>query len=165
MSDNLPKETANFQEEQIGFPPYWTPEEGKKVYARVVDFDDSDPEFLRYVMQAGHDIDCQRGPSDAREEVTVHKGEFFTMSQYASLPLGKYLDIPVLIQVKEKRKIDGGKTMWVFSLSVSEQAKKILAARRQANMLLRHNAPEEHKAELAPHNGKKEVKAEDQIPF
>jgi hypothetical protein len=164
-ASDLPKEVANFQEEQIGFPPYWNPSEGKKFYARVVDVDDADPDFQRFVLQAGHDIECQRGPSADAETVVVHKGEFFTCSVYASLPLHRYLDIPVLVTVKGKRKLDGARTLWEFSLAVSEQAKKVLAKRRQENMMLKHNTKNEIKAVPVSANGHQSTEAEDQIPF
>lgn len=117
-----------FQEEQVGFPPYWNPEEGKQFYALPISRDERDPDFHRYVLQAFQDVDCQIGPSDDAETVKVKKGEFFTCSTYAALPLELYAlaKTPVLVSVKKKRELKGNKELWIFSVALAPADKKRL---------------------------------------
>jgi len=128
-----------FVEEQIGFPPYWTPEEGKSFYARVIEFDDRDPEFPRYIMQAGRETPCEQGGGEKMRPITVKKGEFFTVSEYSGLPLGRYIGIPVFVTALNKRKLEGNRTTWDWTLRIPEQAKAILQKRREAAATARVN--------------------------
>lgn len=134
--------TGETVKQQTGLPPYWAADEevhkagvAQGFYARVIGRDDGDPTFPRYVVQAGMDTPCMKGGGDDAEPVIVKKGEFFTTSVYAGLPLERFIGVPVIVKVKDKRKINtkgGPRTIWDFTVEVTPQVDKILAARRQA---------------------------------
>lgn len=135
----LMKAPEGFEDEQVGLPPYWGPDEEKMeqkipqgFYARVIGLDNADEDFKRVILQAGADILCHRGPRDDAEEVLVKKGDYFTCSAYAGLPLHRYIGIPVYVLAKSKRKISGGRTVWEWSLKVPTAAKPLLQRRREA---------------------------------
>lgn len=142
----------DYQDEQTGLPPYWGPNDEllgppdasgfrkptvpMQFYGKVVSYDDSDPEFKRYVIQAGHDILCKRGAKDVVEEVQIKKYEFFSVSDYAGLPLGRYIGLPVFAYIKGKRPIvsDRGiadQTVWEWGIKVSPQVKAKMDQRRE----------------------------------
>lgn len=119
------------ERENVGFPPYWTPAEGKKLWARPVAIDQRDPKFWRYVLEAGHRTACQVGPADEDEKVAVEKGELFTMSVYAGLPLERFFGEWVLITCTKKRELKSSdQKMWVFTCDVNKETKKRLADQR-----------------------------------
>jgi len=132
---------GSFVDEQTGMPPYWKPSEeemdqgiAQGFYGRVIGRDDGDPEFPRYVIQAGQDTPCFQGGGDDAEPVLVKKGEFFTCSVYQSLRLERYIGIPVVVQALRKRAIKtaaGRRTIWDWSLRVPDAAQRILNERRQ----------------------------------
>jgi hypothetical protein len=123
---------SGFEKEQIAFPPYWNPAIGKKVFFTPVMLDDKDSNFLRFVCKAGMVIDCSEGPSDNQKDVKVKAGEYFTISQYTSLPLENYFGYPVLVEVMDLVKFKGGdgtpRTRWVFELRVAPETKRLLEA-------------------------------------
>lgn len=126
-----------YEEQQTGLPPYWGPNEEELAkgvpqffHARVIAFDGKDPAFKRWVMQAVDPITCWRGKERA-EEVLVKPGEFFSVSHYAGLPLGRYFGFPVFVVAKGKRKIDGGQTVWEWTLRTSPEAAKAVQARQE----------------------------------
>lgn len=85
-TDAIPNfDKTNWQDEQVGFAPYWKPVTGSFFIGRLVDRDDEAEDFVRYLVQAGQDVECQRGPADDAEKVVVKKGEHFTISVYFSL--------------------------------------------------------------------------------
>lgn len=159
-----------WEQEQIGFPPYWNPRmtmvdptkpragmvpgTGNSFLGTVVNRDERDPNFTRYVVQASRAIRCQNGPSDDAEEVIVQKGEFFTLSTYASLPLDDYFGMEVYVQPIGKRKIkDDPETgeprdLWRFSLMVSPESKKLLKNRREEHTRLLLKAQEEYRLSM-----------------
>lgn len=118
-------------EEQIGFPPYWSPASGRKLRIRVTAFDQRDPTFPRWVVQATHNVACQSGPSDEAEPRLVKKGEFFSMSLYAALPLQKYVGEEVIVECKEERDIGSGKSLWVWSLRCTPEVHERVANRQE----------------------------------
>lgn len=136
-----------FEDEQVGLPPYWGPDDENlgppddkgfskpltpmQFYGKVVAYDDGDPEFKRYVIQAGHDLLCWRGPKKSVEEVPVKKYEFFSISEYAGLPLGRYLGLPIFVYVKGKRPIAGGRTVWEWGVKCDPRVKAKLEERRE----------------------------------
>lgn len=120
--------------DQIGFPPYWNPSEGKKFYGRVVARDERDPDFIRYVIEAGVRHQCQEGPSDEARPVTVDRGQHFNVSVYASLPLENYFGETVLVTALRKRDIDGGKQVWIFDLKTTETGRSHAAQLRAAKL-------------------------------
>lgn len=134
-------------DEQIGFPPYWNPlgnfktkEEaiGRKLLFKPVALDERDPDFPRYICQATRvAIMCQSGPSADAKPVLVKPGENFTLSPYAALPLDRYFDIEVYIEVTGTRKLAGNeesnnrpRDLWEWKLQVSPQDQKMLNGRR-----------------------------------
>lgn len=128
----IPEEFKDFQEENIQFPPYWNPSMNGWWYGMVTAIDDRDPEFPRVVVQAKRPLMCARGPADDAEEVEVKESEFFTLSPYAALPLERYIGVSVLVRVTGQRKVPGRPNdMWIFSLSVSPEDKKILDSERK----------------------------------
>lgn len=124
----------------IGFAPYWTPELGKYFHAMVVDIDEADPNFVRYVLHNMSEtpIQCQRGPAADAELVMVEQGEEFTCSAYASLPLYRFAGAEVVVIPIENRKLPGNEAsewkprdMWVFRVKVSSETKHELALEAQ----------------------------------
>jgi hypothetical protein len=148
-----------WEEEQVGFAPYWTPEKGKTFLARVENFDMRDPKFQRFICEnKGKAMTCHTGPQDDQKEVTVKKGERFSLSAYAGLPLLDYMGCEVFVEVVGKRKIAGQPNpMWVFTIRVSPETKRMLAERRRRDarsaLALRNNSAP------ATQNG------DDEIPF
>lgn len=134
--DDLPPELAGFVEEQISFPPYWTPEEGKSFYGMVVDVDTNDPQFTRYVVQAYMPTPCERGDKHNKEDVTVQKGEFFTLSAYAGLPLDRYVGFAVFVTATGRREIGQPQPMWEFTLKISPEDRKVLVEDRKAKIAI-----------------------------
>lgn len=119
------------ERENVGFPPYWVPALGKRLWARPVALDTRDPKFWRYVLEAGHTTACQVGPSEDEEKIAVQKGEVFTMSVYAALPLERFMGEWVLVTVKDKRDLKtSDQDMWVFTCDVGKDTKKRLADMR-----------------------------------
>ena len=133
--------TAGWEREQIGFPPYWNPAEGKKFLGRVILKDERDPAFVRYVIEATlAPIKCQQGPADDAEAVIVKPGEYFTCSAYGALPLENFFGHQVLVTTTKKRKITPGedgqpRTLWGFTVNVDEPTKKALAKQREEDRL------------------------------
>jgi hypothetical protein len=106
------------------FPPYWSPIEGKRFMASVVDIDTRNPEFVRYTFVAAHPIMCYRGEVDSQEEVRVLPGEHFSVSAYFTLPLDEYMGLGnVLIEVKDKMKLRNGNTMWRWGVTLTPTQK------------------------------------------
>lgn len=127
-------EIPNFDEwveTQGGFPPYWTPEEGKRFYAKPVMIDARDPKFIRYVFEALAPVDCARGPVDEQEPVTVMPGEQFTCSNYAAMGMEFYLNIPVVITTKGKTESkSSGNDYWTWSIKIDPVHVPLLQTRR-----------------------------------
>jgi len=126
---------SGFVKEQINFPPYWNPEIGKKIYFTPMMVDDKNSNFIRFVCRAEMPIACQTGPADEAEDITIKKGEYFTVSDYKALPLANYFGHAVLVEVVNKRKFKGDdgtpRDLWVFDLTVSPETKRLLEAKRE----------------------------------
>jgi hypothetical protein len=134
---------AGFEEEQIGFPPYWTPVAGRKLRIKVIALDARDPEFVRWTVQATHNVACQSGPSDEAEPRLVKAGEFFSMSLYAGLPLQRYVGEEVIVSCKEERDIGGGKSFWQWTLRcTSETHARVNARLEEQRKLMAEQASE-----------------------
>lgn len=134
--DGLPADFENWETEKLGeFPPYWNPDEGKQFYAVPVGVDFRDPDFKRVIFQAMAPTECQRGPAEDAEDVTVQPGEQFTCSLYAILEnqIGFLINLPIVLMADKKVKSNTNKTQsyWTFNLKISPESKKILTARRQ----------------------------------
>lgn len=127
----------DFHEEKLGIRPYWQPlaEKNKDgnlgaFFARVVDFDDKDPEFHRWVFQANHATLCYSGPTDDQEEVIVKKGECFNVSGYAQLEnLRQYHGLDILLICTHKTKVKKG-NLYHFTVKMPKETYAILAERR-----------------------------------
>lgn len=135
----------NFVEEQVGFAPYWEPEEGKRFYAILAGVDMADPNFLRYSFTAAKDTECFTGPADEQVPVTVHEGETFTCSVYAQLRdrfdeylglLAEGVIIPILVTCigKSDKKTQAGFNFWKFKISVSQENKQLLLKYRSQKL-------------------------------
>jgi hypothetical protein len=147
MSDfekRIMAELVGWQEVETGFPPYWKPEIGKMILGKVCVVDFRDPSFPRVVLQATKiEIPCQRGPVDDAEAVTIKTGEFFTMSEYAALNLGNYIDLEVAIKCVGERKVPADKTrnlpsreMFEWKVWTTPEAAALLKARSIEEMKL-----------------------------
>jgi hypothetical protein len=130
------KPDDGYVSENIGFPPYYNPIIGHAVDCVADSIDASDPEFVRLqFVLAQPKLLCHRGAKDPKdgsaEEVVVTEGEVFSMSdyhqirQFVAFALTCPFPVPMRIVVKDKIKIDGGKTLWQFDVrtpkSVHEQ--------------------------------------------
>src|SRR5688500_4170909 len=78
-------DTSTRESEQIGFAPYWKPEEKKSIICRVSARDERDPEFKRYLVQVEQTTPCKGGPVENAEDVIVKKGEHCSLSVYYAL--------------------------------------------------------------------------------
>ena len=153
---------ADWDEEQVGFPPYWKPEAvGRIIMGKVLARDD-DGLFPRYILQAVLPVKCQKGSAQSNtvQEVIVQPGQLFTMSQYAGLPLERFFDIIVGIRVTGERMLppteesDGKpRDLWEWTVLVAPQDKEKLNARRaeetQRLMAARTKNAEESAAEAS----------------
>ena len=123
-----------FVQEQVGFPPYFKPIEGRKIKFRPISIDMRDARFFRWVCEASHNIACWTGPKDDAEPVLVRAGEFFTMSVYASLPLERFLGEEIIAIVKSKRDIHDGQSVWIWNVLVKPEVKKNLELKAKAKL-------------------------------
>jgi hypothetical protein len=128
---------SKWEEEQVGFAPYWNPEPLKWFLGRVVARDERDPDFVRYLMRAELDTPCKRGPVNDAEDVMIRKGEFFSISVYHSLEglFNTYLEIGVtpamkVTAVKEVPTKKSGQTCWTWKVQISPEDKKLLNKKR-----------------------------------
>lgn len=131
---------SNWTKEQIGFAPYWTPEEGKWFLGVMTDKDLRDPNFIRLQFQALAVTPCQRGPNDAQnerhEKVIVDVNDHFSMSVYAGIKElfeeyeGMPFPVPVRVTALRKSKTKEGQDFWNFEVIVSPETRKILNAHR-----------------------------------
>lgn len=130
-----PKEFADWQEEKLGFSPYWQPVEGASFVAIPTEVDDQG-KFVRVVMVATRDTQCFTGPTDSQEPVTVAKGETFTLSIYSGLKkvftdyLTAGFPVEIMVTALEKIETDNGNDFWRFRVAVEPGAAKQLAATR-----------------------------------
>ncbi len=128
------------EQENLGFPAYWKIRVGAKVAARVMQLDDSDPEFQRWVFQATrHNVTCQRGPAKDAKMVTVEKGDFFSTSAYAQFgnnesSRGLHALIGEEVMLECVGEIDTGKPSPMFDIKVhvTKETRAKLLARRQS---------------------------------
>lgn len=133
--ENLQKLFDSYEREQTGFAPYWEPKPGAMFAGRVIGRDATDPDFVRYLIQAGVDTPCKRGSKikETTEEVVVPKGDSFTISVYYALK-DKFDDylvsgrMPFIIckAVKEVPTSKSGQTVWTWDLRLSPEDKKAM---------------------------------------
>jgi hypothetical protein len=125
-------EFADYEDENLSLPPYWVTDIGKTFAARVIDLDDRDPKFPRYVLEAMAPVDCQSGPRDEAEDVHVQIGEFFTCSTYAGLPLERYIGCRVIVKCDGTRKVNQPQPMYTFKMKMHPDDKKMVMEDRKA---------------------------------
>ncbi len=133
---------SNWSEEQIGFAPYWTPEEGESVAFTVLSRDERSEDFHRYICRAEQNqVQCYRGKSANAEEVIVKRGEQFTMSIYDSLdePFMFYLasGLSPRLRLTAKEKVptgNAGREVWKWTLLVDPAVKPQLDALRAGHV-------------------------------
>lgn len=141
-AEGLPEDFANWTELQIGFAPYWAPAEGKKFFGEIINRDDRDPDFTRYLIRSHRPEDCRRGPKLTGEEVKIRKGDNFSIGVFAALrdefdyhlffteKTGKH--VPVVVEAVKKipmqKKTDEGEdmTVWTWRALCSPEMKKEL---------------------------------------
>jgi len=134
---NMTPAPEGWETEATGFPPYWSPVEGKTFKGKVIGYDsdeENDGAFPRFTILATSPASCARGPADDQTEVNVNAGELFNISQYVQLPLENYMGCEVWVMAKGQRPLSGGRTTWDFDLRVSPATKQ-LVAERQAKLL------------------------------
>ncbi len=142
---------ANWEEEQLGFPPYIKAEVGKGFYGRIITADTRDPDFVRFIVQylgMPSDFDnlgkckldttkplmAKRGPKEDAEEVKVQVGEFFTVSNYVGLPLENYFGIEAMVDCTKTRPTNQPNDMYVFRIQLSPENKKLVQGMRMQEM-------------------------------
>lgn len=140
---------AEWSEEQIGFAPYWAPEETEegqdKPYfvGHIVARDERNPEMVTFLFQALQEVQCLRGPREERNVVNVAKGEYFSVSVYRGLEgtfiqyLESGINPPIYVQARNKSKVksDPKRTFWNFTLKVPQNFKLQLDNYRRVNGL------------------------------
>jgi len=142
MTQNQIATPDGWETEQTGFPPYWSPEEGKMFKGKVIGYDpdtENDGAFPRFTILATAPAQCARGPADDQVEALVNSGELFNVSSYVQLPLENYMGFEVLVKAKTQRDIKQGRTTWDFELRCSPDTKRLVAD-RQAKLLAEANA-------------------------
>ena len=125
-------EFADYVEENLSLPPYWVTDIDKQFAARVIDLDNGDPEFPRYVLEALAPVECQSGKRDEAEDIHVKTGEFFTCSTYAGLPLFRYIGCRVVVTCTGTRKVNQPQPMYVFTAIMHPDDKKMVMEDRKA---------------------------------
>ena len=121
-----------------GFPPYLVIEEGVKFACTVESLDLTDPDFIRFVCKnLGKELKCNTGKRNDGQEVIVNRGEEFTVSWFATLPLEWAMShkTPLLITPLAKesgRKMANGKpgNLWRFSYETTADGAKQIAAEK-----------------------------------
>ena len=145
MSNKETKATANVPETpdwfskgegesvQTQFPPFLKIKEGARAHCKLVDFDDHDPDFERWVFMALSPAQCHQGPQEAGEDVVVKKGDLFTISNYATLRVSRYIGCEMMIECTGKIKANTpAGFVWGFKATLSPDSAKQLAERKQA---------------------------------
>lgn len=134
--------TKGWSRQQVGFPPYWSPQrEGQPFFGRVVALDTRQEDFYRYVVQATKfPMYCRLGPSDDAEKIMVPPGDFFTVSNYSSLALEEFMDIEILAVAVKKRKLPGNdaskgvkRDLWMWDIKVESEKEKAMIAKRRTD--------------------------------
>jgi hypothetical protein len=143
--------TTDWEDQKLGFDPYYTPKPGDVFVATPMAIDDRDPEFVRCQWMTEHSLDCARGPKDDAEPVAIESGETFNMGAYAALAavFTDYIGIQCRVTVGEKTKISGNRTLWNFKLAVSQKDSLRLKEARKTNAAARRLQAQEKAKEIA----------------
>lgn len=157
---------ASWSKLQIGFAPYWHPEEGKHFFGEIIAKDARDPEFIRFQVRNLKKVEtCRRGPNNddstrgaTGESVTIPKGDSFSVSVYYSLAeefeyqlyLARKLgqNVPMMVKALKTVKTSSNKECWTWEVRVSPQDRVLLDQHRDAFMALRSEGDAEPTREL-----------------
>lgn len=135
---------AQSEAEITGFPPYWTPREGSTFFGTVLNEDNRDPAFIRYIVKASADTMCALGPAEDAEPVMVKKGDFFTVSFYSGLALKDFLGYEVWVKAHSKVKTSTiGQSVWRWRWNADRDSKAAIKARVEARLLATADMPSE----------------------
>ena len=129
--------------------PYWQPSEkkGSKGHhgafrAKVVDFDDADPKFKKWVFQATHKTLCYVG-SEGKENyrsLVLEPGDYFTTSAYTELRLHPYIGHVVeIVSVGKDTKVSEN-PMWRFQLRTTDATDAALGSSPISSVLTQNSA-------------------------
>lgn len=126
---NIPE---GFEEENLGFAPYWKAAVGEGFTAKPIQLDARDPKFERWLLQnLGADLKCFKGPTKEAEEVTVKNGEHFTMSNYKGCDLTDYIGYDIFAKVVGTTPSKHPNDMFVWKLAMKTADRAALNAKRQ----------------------------------
>lgn len=145
-----PNDYSKWSPIQIGFAPYWHPTEGAACVGSVIEKDDRNPNFVRYLLKAYAKLECKRGPRETGQSVVVEAGETFSMGVFSSMidefDFHLYMqkvakqDIPVRIEAVNKTPTstpvdendpEGEKRqVWNWKMFTPPEKKKILDSKR-----------------------------------
>ncbi len=151
---NLPALPAEFGakalvDNAVGFAPYWRPKKGNVVDLIPRSLDIADLAFIRVTCEYIGDVplECRtgsKGDDDDNDESTpilVKKGELFTVSWYATLPLEYGIKHSTPIRVIVLKKSTAGKTedgepkkLWSFKYQTSEAGQRQISAEKMRSM-------------------------------
>jgi hypothetical protein len=143
-ANNAPPE--GWDRAQTSFPPYWEPEGNEVdpadkaagwVHARFLGTDDGDPEFPRHVFQALGDVKCRQGSKKNKTvvDVTIHAGELFTVSAYATFRIARFVNEEVWFRcIGQKEANTPSGFVWDFDIRVPP-GKATLLARSEPKQL------------------------------
>jgi hypothetical protein len=151
---NLPALPAEFGakalvDNAVGFAPYWRPKKGAVVDLIARSLDIADLSFIRVTCEYIGDVplECRtgsKGDDDDNDESTpilVKKGELFTVSWYATLPLEYGIKHATPIRVIVLKKSTAGKTedgepkkLWNFKYQTSEAGQRQISAEKMRSM-------------------------------
>lgn len=128
-------DATDWEKEETGFAPYWSPGPGKAFFARVTHRDEgNEKDFVRIGLVLEQDeLLCFSGPKEEQVEVNVKRGDPFNMSVYYQLDnkFNEYMEsglFPVMkiTALREVKTSTPGQTCWQFDLRVSPADKALL---------------------------------------
>ncbi len=127
---------SDFEREDIGFAPFWKPEEQAEgedpdfIYAIPIGRDERG-EFTRYIFKnLMPEQRCHKGPSKGGEDVVVPYGGRFSTSVWSQLQetldfaLACPFPVPMRIIAMFKTETEGGREMWNFDVSMPKETKE-----------------------------------------
>ena len=118
-----------YEEAQVGFPPFWQPDEKNNKFAGEVIACDREGTFERWVVKATKPIVCYRGDEKNRQEEVISPGQYFTMSTYSGLRLDRYIGMgEIVCFIKGEQKTKNGNTMYIWGILESSDCRKRLAS-------------------------------------
>ena len=149
----------DYADQQVGFLPYWAPDEEaheaeivQGFAGMVVDYEPAVEgkagAFERFTIRATKAIECKKGKARDAEIVIVPAGEMFSVSRYEAMHLDQFMGCTVAVWAISKDSIPGGKTLWTWKVRATKADDAKLTAKRQRLMDERFSGKAAH-AELA----------------